>query len=115
MQKILAYIGGSIFTIALLFGGGFLTGRLTADKQSDKTSPDYSNQISRIVELTRSYLIERSGELKQREDLLAAREVRIADRERIFREAEERARADRADVAELEGVLTEIIRLSTAR
>ena len=115
MQNILTYIGGSILTIALLFGGGFLTGRLTADKQSDKTSPDYSNQISRIVELTRSYLIERSGELKQREDLLAAREGRIADRERIFREAEERARADRADVAELEGVLTEIIRLSTAR
>lgn len=115
MQKVFAYIGGALLTITLLFGGGFLTGRLTANKQSSDSGSDDSNQISRIVELTRSYLIERSGELKQREDLLAAREVRIADRERIFREAEERARADRADVAELEGVLTEIIRLSTAR
>ena len=115
MQKVFAYIGGSILTVALLFGGGFLTGRLTADKQPSETGSEYSGEISRIVELTRSYLIERTGELKQRESLLAAREVRIADRERVLREAEERARADREDISELEGVLTEIIRLSAAR
>ena len=115
MQKVFAYIGGALLTITLLFGGGFLTGRLTANKQSSDSGSDDSNQISRIVELTRSYLIERSGELKQREDSISSREARISERERILREAEERATTDRADVAELEGVLTEIIRLSTAR
>jgi len=115
VQKILAYIGGSIFTIALLFGGGFLTGRLTADKQSDKTSPDYSDQISRIVELTRSYLIERSGELKQREDSLSSREARISERERLLREAEERATTDRADLKELEQILSSIADLSETK
>ena len=115
MQKILAYIGGSILTVALLFGGGFLTGRLTADKQSDKTSSDYSNQISRIVELTRSYLIERSGELKQREDSLSSREARISERERILREAEERATADRTDLKELGQILSNIVDLSETK
>ena len=115
MQKILAYIGGSIFTIALLFGGGFLTGRLTADKQSDKTSPDYSNQISRIVELTRSYIVTRTGELKQREVSLSNREARISERERILREAEERAAADRTDFIELEQILSSIADLSETK
>lgn len=115
MQKILVYLGGSILTIALLFGGGFLTGRLTADKQSSKTSTEYSGEISRIVELTRSYLVERSGELKQREDLLTAREARITERERILREAEERAKSDRTDLTELGQILSNIISLSETK
>ena len=115
MQKILAYIGGSIFTIALLFGGGFLTGRLTADKQSSEAGSKYSSEISRIVELTRSYLIERSGELKQREDSLSSREARISERERILREAEERAAADRTDFIELEQILSSIADLSETK
>lgn len=115
MQKIFVYIGGSLLIIVLLFGGGFLTGCLTADKQSSKTGSEYSGEISRIVELTRSYLIERSGELKQREDLLAAREARISERERILREAEDRAKSDRTDLAELERILSNIASLSETK
>lgn len=108
MQKILAYIGGSILTIVLLFGGGFFTGRFTADKQSSKTSTEYSSEISRIVELTRNYLVERSGELKQRE-------TRISERERLFREAEDRAKSDRTDLTELEQILSNITSLSETK
>lgn len=115
MQKILAYIGGSILTIALLFGGGFLTGRLTADKQPSKTSTEYSGEISRIVELTRSYLAERAGELKQREDSLSSREARISERERILREAENRAKSDRTDLTELGQILSNIIDLTETK
>lgn len=115
MQKTLAYIGGSILTIVLLFGGGFLTGRLTADKQSSDSGKEYSGEISRIVELTRSYLIARSGELKQREDGLSNREARISERERILREAEEQATRDRADLTELEQILSNIVDLSETK
>lgn len=115
MQKVFAYIGGTILAVTLLFGGGFLTGCLTADKQSSKTSTEYSGEISRIVELTRSYLIERSGELKQREDSLSSREARISERERILREAEERATADRTDLKELERILSNIADLSETK
>ena len=115
MQKIFAYIGGTVFTIVLLFGGGFLTGRLTADKQSSKTGSEYSGEISRIVELTRSYLIERTGELRQRESNLTAREARLAERERLIREAEERANTDRTDLTELSSIIAGIIELSTTK
>lgn len=122
MQKTLAYIGGSILTIALLFGGGFLTGRLTADKQSSKTGTEYSGEISRIVELTRSYLVERSGELRQREDSISSREARVtereiraAERERLHREAEERTASDRADLTELGQIISNIVGLSETK
>lgn len=115
MQKTLAYIGGSILTIVLLFGGGFLTGRITADKQSSDSGKEYSGEISRIVELTRSYLIARSGELKQREDSLSNREARISERERILREAEERAKSDRTDLTELGQILSNIVDLSETK
>lgn len=115
MQKILAYIGGSILTIVLLFGGGFLTGCLTANKQSGNSSSEYSNQISRIVELTGSYLVERTEELSRRESNLAAREARLAERERLIREAEERANTDRTDLAELSSIIAGIIELSTTK
>lgn len=115
MQKIFAYIGGTILTITLLFGGGFLTGRLTADKQPSETGTEYSGQISRIVELTRSYLVERSGELKQREDLLTAREARISERERLLREAEERTKSDRTDLTELGQIISNITDLSETK
>ena len=109
------YLGGSLLTITLLFGGGFLTGRLTTDKQPSKTSTEYSGEISRIVELTRSYLIARTGELKQREDSLSSREVRISERERILREAEDRAKSDRTDLTELGQVLSNIVSLSETK
>lgn len=115
MQKILMYLGGSLFTITLLFGGGFLTGRLTAIKQPSQTSTEYSGEISRIVELTRSYLAERSGELKQREDLIAAREARVSDREKLLREAEDRAKSDRTDLTELEQIVSNIVNLSETK
>lgn len=109
------YLGGSILTITLLFGGGFLTGRLTADKQSSKTGTEYSGEISRIIELTRSYLVKRSGELEQREDILTARETRISERERLLREAEERAKSDRTDLTELGQILSNITKLSETK
>lgn len=122
MQKILAYIGGSILTIVLLFGGGFLTGRLTANKQPSETGTEYSGQISRIVELTRSYLVERSGELKQREDSISSREarvtereIRVTERERLHREAEDRAKSDRTDLTELGQILSNITDLSETK
>ena len=105
MQKIFAYIGGAVFTIVLLFGGGFLTGRITADKQSSKTSADYSSQVSRFIEFTRSYFEERQTELEQRESSLSTRE-------RLLREAESRATSDRKDLTELAGILDRIEHLS---
>ena len=122
MQKILTYIGCSILTIALLFGGGFITGRLTADKQPSKTSTEYSGEISRIVELTRDYLSTRSGELQQRENSIssrqasvAEREIRVTERENILREAEERAASDRTDLTELRQIISGIIDLSETK
>jgi hypothetical protein len=115
VQKIFAYIGGSLLTIALLFGGGLLTGRLTANKQSSKTGSEYSGEISRIVELTRGYITERQTELRARETSISAREARVSERERLLREAEDRAKSDRTDLTELGQVLSNIVSLSETK
>ena len=115
MQKILAYLGASLLTIVLLFGGGFLTGRLTANKQPSQTSTEYSSEISRIVELTRGYITERQAELGERESSISAREARVSERERLIREAEDRAKSDRADLTELGQILSNITELSETK
>lgn len=122
MQKIPTYIGASLLTIVLLFGGGFLTGRFTANKQPSPISPDYSSQISRIVELTKGFLITRQKELAgrerlltQREGIISARETRATERERLIREAEERAASNGEDLTELEQILSRIVNLSETK
>lgn len=68
-----------------------------------------------VVDLTGSYLVERTEELSRRESNLAAREARLAERERLIREAEERASTDRTDLTELSSIIAGIIELSTTK
>jgi hypothetical protein len=112
VQKNIILFLSSVLVTTLLFGGGFLFGRFTTDKRTITPSTEYSWQVGRIIELTREYITTRQRELGQREESLKRREAYVTSRERLIREAEARAKADRADLGELEHIISEIIRLT---
>jgi hypothetical protein len=115
VQKILMYIGTGTIAVVLLFGGGFLAGRLTADKRPSQTSTDHSYQISRLVELTRDVLVrERNQLIINRIDIEQERSSLATERARLAAERK-RATSDRTDLTELGQILSNIVSLSETK
>ena len=108
MQKILTTIVISIVVICVSFGAGYLTREIKGNSGTGGSSASNSEQVSRIVELTRDQLITERAELSaertaiERERNLVSKERAELDRQR------ELAKTDRGDFTELSSVLENI-------
>ena len=115
MQKILTTIVVSIAVICITFGAGYLTGHFRKDSNQNRPSSDNSDKISRIIELTREYLVAERASISSERNLVEQQRNQLAidrtefERERqLFDRQREAAKADRGDLTELTNLLNEI-------
>lgn len=112
VQKILAWLASNVFLLLLMFGGGFVLGYFGHDQRSSTTGPEYSYQISRVLELERSANSRERTRLVSEGDRLRAENGRISrERDRLKREREA-INSDRADLKRLNEIFDEIRKLS---
>ena len=104
---------GLVFMLvfALLFAG--ILGRLGAGK----SGPDKANIASaqRVLETERAYLLVRATELDAREKRLSTREVGLDQREKRLLNLQAISGSERADLDELDRLVTETIKIVEAR
>ena len=115
VQKTLIAVAISIVLLCGTFGAGYLTGHFRKDSNSSGSGSSYSEQIGRIVELTREYLVRERAGLEAERNLVREQRVQLeADRAVLKRERDlfnrqrEAARTDRGDLKELTEVLNKI-------
>lgn len=115
MRKTLIAVAISIAILCSTFGAGYLTGYFRKDSNSGGSGSGYSEQIGRIVKLTREYLVRERAGLSLERNLIREQRVQLeADRANLKRERDlfnqqrEAASADRGDLTELTEVLNKI-------
>ena len=115
MQKTITAIVISLVVLCLSFGSGYLTGYFRKNHSQGGSSSSNSEQIDRIVELTREYLVRERAGLESERVLIGEQRIQLErDRAELERERTLFARqrdlvvTDRADLGELAKVLEEI-------